>query len=172
MTTFDAPVFAVDLRVEADHGQIYIYSDAVVDFADESEPLMVALDDAYDTGRYVGVVPGLLDIITPGTRNADTPMRVEVWAAEPPADTDDWLQEVDADLDVPDGILVFEASGFSEGIPQDVPPGSYRVRVSGAGFTERGDAGADGDDYYRLRLWPRTADTEPVLRKCWDSWGD
>ena len=177
--TTDVPLSAVDLRVAADHGQIYLYSVVLLVFDEEDDddddddddnPYLDALDDAVDSGRFVGACRGLIDLMTPGQWNSDTPMRVEVWATEPAGDTDDWLHEVDVDLDVPDGRLVFEASGGGAQIPLEIPANRYRVRVSGAGYTERGAAGADGDDYYRLRMWPRTTDTEPELRKYWSGW--
>jgi hypothetical protein len=169
----DVPLSAVDLRVAADHSQIYVYSDAELVFDeddDDDNPYLDALDDAVESGRFVGACRGLLDLMTPGQWNFDTPMRVEIWAAEPAGDLDDWQHEVDADLDVPDGRLVFEASGGGAQIPVEIPAGSYRVRVSGAGYGERRQAGADGDDHYRLRMWPRTGDSEPVLRKYWSGW--
>ena len=151
MTTPDKPISAIDLRVGADYGQIMIYSDPAVDW----EAAFSALDDAWDNERFIGTAGGLVDLLTPGTRNAETAMRVEVWTAEPPADTEEWFDEVDVDLDVPDGRLVFQAPESGGQIPVEVPAGSYRARVCGAGYTETVDAGADGDDFYRLRLWPR-----------------
>ncbi|RKR92978.1 hypothetical protein BDK92_7471 [Micromonospora pisi] len=169
VTAPDLPVFALDLHVVADHGQIYIYSEAALD--QENDDLYEdAFDDATDNERFVGTGGGLVVLVTPGTRNARTPMCVQVWAAEPTADTERWSHEVDIDLDVPDGRLVFCASGFAEEIPVEIPAGSYRARVSGAGYLERGDAGADGDDYYRLQFWPRLTDADPVLRKYWPGW--
>ena len=168
--TNDVPLSAFDLRVGADHGQIYVYSEETLDAADE-DVFDDLLDDAADSGRFVGACQGVLDLLTPGQWNSDTPMRVEVWAVEPAADLDVWLYEVDADLDVPDGRLVFEASGMGGvKVTTDVPAGRYRVRVSGAGYTELGQAGADGDDFYRLRMWPRDSDSEAVLRKRWSGW--
>jgi hypothetical protein len=77
---------------------------------------------------------------------------------------------VDADLDIPHGQIVFEASGGGPGTTAYLPAGAYRIRISGRGFTELGFAGADGTDTYRLRLWPRSQETDPVLRKCWPGW--
>jgi hypothetical protein len=173
MTKPDLPAFAADLHVAADYGQIYIYSDAAVagfDNDDSDNLYLDALDDAVDSERFVGTAGGLIDLMTPGQWNFNTPMRVEVWAAEPLADTDGWSHEVDVDLDVPDGRLNFAASGGGVPIPVELPEGRYRARVSGSGYTTRGAAGADGGDYYRLRLWPRVTDTDPKLRKSWPGW--
>ncbi len=163
MTTPREPLSAVDLRVAADYGQIMIYSDPAVDWDDAFD----ALEDAWDGERFVGTAGGLLDLLTPGTRNAETPMRIEVWSSVPPADTEEWFDEVDVDLDVPDGRLVFQAPESGGQIPVQVTAGRYRARVSGAGYTATGDEGSDGDDHYRLRLWPREADTAPIRRAAW-----
>jgi hypothetical protein len=130
-----------------------------------------AFDDLTDNGRFVGKDGGMLVLNTPGTRNKNTSMRVEVWAAEPPADTENWMDEVDADFDLPDGRLVFVACESGVPIPVDLPANRYRARVSGSGYTETGDAGSDGDDFYRLQLWPRTEDTVTVGRKTWPGHG-
>jgi hypothetical protein len=166
-------VAARDLLVRADHGQIYIESSAVDDDAwGSDDTYLEALEDALASGRFVGVRTGLIDLMTPGQWNWKTPMRVEIWSGEPPDDRDDWQHEVDADLDVPDGWISFAASGGDTPQRTDVPPGAYRVRVSGRGFTVTGRAGAEGDDSYRLRLWLRDRPADPQLRKRWPGWGD
>jgi hypothetical protein len=159
-------ISAQDLIVAADYGQLYIISSEL----DSGDVYLAALDDARESGRYVGVQPGFIDVMTPGQYNFETPLRLEVWSAEPPDDRDHWDHEVDADLDVPDGQIIFEASGGGPATSADVPAGAYRVRISGRGFTELGYAGAGGTDTYRLRLWPRGQPAGPMLRKCWPGW--
>jgi hypothetical protein len=160
-----------ELIVRADHGQIYIYSPQVVAAADAGgEPGNVyldALEDATSSRRFVGAAGGLVDLMTPGQWNWRTPVRIEVWASEPPDSVADWDHEVDIDLDVPDGHLVFEASGGSGMVTTEIAAGRYRARVSGRGFAQAGAAGAAGDDSYRLQLWPRSENTLPALRKTW-----
>lgn len=166
------PIFVSDLTVRADHGQIYIYSPTVIQEAwDLSDNLYLdALADGTDSERFVGVAGGIIDLMTPGQWNWETPMLIEVWEAEPPATDGDWDHEVDVDLDIPDGTLVFEASGGTGEVTTEVPAGRYRARVSGRGFTTLGAGGAEGDDSYRLRLWPRSTDGEPELRRSWPGW--
>jgi 8-oxo-dGTP pyrophosphatase MutT (NUDIX family) len=168
---------AQDLIVVADYGQLYIwpYSTAPPDEVDDDDDdvALAALDDARESGRFVGVRPGFIDVLIPGGHNFHTPLRLEVWSAEPPDDREDWDHEVDADLDVPEGLLLIAgppAHTKTEVIEANVPADSYRVRISGRGFTELGTAGADGDDSYRLRLWPRSQVNAPVLRKRWQGW--
>jgi hypothetical protein len=161
--------------VQADYSQIYIWSaasgyhsDAGID--EDNPPEIMALNDATESGRFVGACDGLIDLVVPGLWNFATPMRLEVWSAEPPGDGDDWDHEVDVDFDAPDGQIGFQASGGGSYIEAVIPAGRYRVRVSGRGFTEIGYAGAEGEDSYRLRLWPRGQDSPPELRKRWPGW--
>jgi hypothetical protein len=162
---------AHDLVVRADHGQIYIESSATDDDAwSDGHDYYAALEDAINSGRFVGVQPGLIDLMTPGQWNWNTPMRLEIWSGEPPDDSEAWDHEVDADLEVPDGWISFAASGGGYPMRTEIPAGSYRVRVSGRGFTVRGRAGAEGDDSYRLRFWLRAQAADPALRKRWPGW--
>jgi len=160
-------ISAQDLIVDADYGQLYIYSPGTLDDPGVYE---AALDDATRSGRHVGVQPGFIDLMTPGQYNFSTPLRLEVWSADPPDDRSGWDHEVDADLDIPDGQIVFEASGGGPATSAGIPAGAYRVRISGRGFTKLGFAGANGTDTYRLRLWPRSRPANPVLRKRWRGW--
>ena len=165
---------AQDLTVHADYGQIYISWDTPEPPDDPQEMAqLTALDDARESGRFVGVRPGFIDVMTPGQWNFRTPLRLEVWSAEPPDDREGWDHEVDADLDLGEGGLWIAgppAHLKSEMVAADAPPGNYRARISGRGFTELGAAGADGDDSYRLRLWPRDQSSPPMLRKRWPGW--
>lgn len=166
MSSIESADLIFELTVPIGYSQILIFGD------EEADPdcLEVALEDGYDSGRYVGVAPGVIDLITPGQWNSGVPVRIEVWPGEPEADTERWQHEVDVDLDVPCGKLVLMPGGDTSEYVQEIPAGSYRVRISGAGFTELGDGGADGDDHYRIRLWPRTAVAEPELRRYWAGW--
>jgi len=167
--------FARELTVRADHGQIYIYSLAATNNDDAWETsenvYLDALEDATSSRRFVGVAGGLVDLMTPGQWNWETPMRVEVWNGEPAADAG-WDHEVDVDLDIPDGQLHFDASGGSGSVRVEVPAGMYRARVAGRGFTALGVSGDNATDEYRLRLWPRTVDSDPKLRIAWPGWAD
>jgi hypothetical protein len=61
-----------ELTVESDYGQIYLYDPGLAAQAslttedtDDDNQLSRALDDAYDTRRFVGYDTGLVDILTP-----------------------------------------------------------------------------------------------------------
>jgi hypothetical protein len=166
MTT---PTRLIELEISIDYGQVYVYDQgAGIDFAGEA--VMDALDDAQNSGRYVGVAGQLVDFTAPIQFNFTAPMHVEVWAAEP-ADDDsaNWDHIVDVDLDLPTGKLTFEASGGGQPISCDVPPGSYRARLAGRGWDMTSPQGGGLDDY-RVQLWPRQSAAEPTLVKAWPGW--
>jgi ribosomal protein S13 len=173
VTTDPEMISAQDLIVPADYGQILIFSyggeEEDEDGYDHSGHVTGAANDARESGRFVGVRPGFIHLLTPGQLNIETPMRLEIWSAEPPDDRGNWDHEVDADFDVPDGQICFVAPACSA-TRADVPPGRYRVRISGRGFTELGNAGSNGDDCYRLRLWSRGEREDPALRERWPGW--
>lgn len=167
------PEWSKSLSVIADYGQIYIYDPQVVGarLTDQNANVFIeALNDGQRSRRFVGEASGLVDLLTPGQWNFHTPMLVEGWPGEPPDDSADWDHVVDIDLPVPSGHLVFEGSGGAGQVTTDIPPGRYRARVSGRGFTQLGAAGAEGGDSYRLRVWPSAAQAAPVLRKSWPGW--
>lgn len=165
------PSVSINLQVEIDYGQLYIYSVAPWAEDSDNDAVLRALDDARQSGRWVGVADGLIDLVVPFRKSFDAPMRVEVWPEEPPSDDEDWDHVVDVDFDVRDGELVFEPSGGFTPVRSDepVPSGAYRARVSGRGYAEAAD-GAVGLDSYRIRLWPRSQASAPALRKSWPGW--
>jgi hypothetical protein len=158
-----------ELEVEADYGQIYIYDPetqlADEDAAGDDDPLERAMDDAYESRRFVGYAGGLIDVVTPSQYNWTAPMRVEVSDQPPPSDAESWDHVVELPLPVPSGRLVFQASGGGEPIETQIPAGSYRARFSGRGYSA--DAGEiEGQESYRLQLWP-AAEAKPQLIRYW-----
>jgi hypothetical protein len=159
-----------ELHVEADYGQIYIYDpetqgrDTLASEADN--PLERAMDDGYESRRFVGYDSGLVDVITPSQYNGRSPMRIEVSNGPPAGDAGLWDHVVDVPLPVPSGTLVFQASGGGEPIETQIPPGTYRARFSGRGYAA-GAGEIEGHESYRLQLWP-AREAAPVLVKYWD----
>ncbi|WP_157367760.1 hypothetical protein [Alloactinosynnema sp. L-07] len=167
------PSVIVDLTVEIDHGQLYIYSAAPWADDPNNDAMLRALDDARASGRWVGLADGLINLVVPFRKSFDAPLRLEVWPEEPPADDARWDHVVDVDFEMSTREIVFEPSGGFAPVhcKDQVPPGSYRARVSGRGYAEARD-GADGMDAYRLRLWPSVNPAAPALRKGWPGWRD
>jgi hypothetical protein len=163
-------LLARDLQVEADYGQIYIYDPQtqVVEGMDEldDDQWQLASEDAYDSRRFVGYDKSLVSVITPSQFNWKVPLRLEVSDAPPALDAVDWDHIVEVPLPTPSGTLCFQASGGGEPIETTIPPGTYRARFSGRGYTaEVGEI--EGHETYRLQLWP-AEESESALLKYWD----
>jgi hypothetical protein len=116
------------------------------------------------TERLLAVAPGVVGIGT--ARNATVPVVVEVLDAAPQPDLDDWDNVVEATLEITTGRIV--VAGCTDYWPDaariDVRPGRYRVRSSAAGLNSITSA-LDGNDRYRLQLWPTMHTTPPAVIK-------
>jgi hypothetical protein len=158
----------IELEIAIDYGQVYVLDLSAEDGLG-TEAVMDALDDAQNSGRYVGTAGPIIDFTTPVQYNFTAPMHVEVWANEPADDSANWDHVVDVDINLPTGKLCFVASGGGEPITCDVPAGSYRARLGGRGWDLTSPQGGGLDDY-RVQLWPRVGDSEPTLQKLWPGW--
>jgi hypothetical protein len=159
-----------ELQVRSDYGQIYIY-DPQTQISDENateedSPMFRALDDGYDSRRFVGYDAGLVDVLTPSQYNWNAPMRIEIFDDVPPSEATEWDHVVEVPLPVPSGTLLFEASGGDPAVETQIPPGVYRARLSGRGYVA-GAGEIEGHESYRLQLWP-APEGEPRLIKYWD----
>lgn len=108
------------------------------------------------------------DLIAVGTaRNMDVPVILEISAAEPAVDVADWDQVIECGLALASGTLL--AFGCTDDIGAAarfaVDPGSYRARISYGGLADLSDDGLDGDDRYRVQLWPGEADGIAVMKR-------
>lgn len=161
-----------ELEVEADYGQIYIYDPetqrADDDATENDNPLERAMDDAYESRRFVGYDSGLIDVITPSQYNWKAPMRVEVSETPPASDVETGDHVVEVSLPVPSGRVAFQASGGGAPIETPIPAGTYRARFSGRGYTA-GVGEIEGHESYRLQLWP-AEEAEPQLVKYWEGY--
>jgi hypothetical protein len=158
-----------ELHIQSDYGQIYIYDaqpQEDVDWSVDDNPFVRAMDDGFDSRRFVGYDSGIVDVLTPSQYNWNAPMRIEVSEAPPPLDLDAWDHVVEVPLPVPSGTLCFEASGGGIPIETQIPAGTYRARLSGRGYVARAGE-IEGHESYRLQLWPAD-ETKPVLLKYWD----
>lgn len=166
------PLLVRELVIASDYGQIYVTDaeglDETSPQTEEDNSLERSYEDAHESRRFVGYDGGMLNILTPSQYNWEAPLRLEVFNAPPPLDTDEWDHVAEAPLRVPSGRLIFEASGG--GIPHEtsVPPGIYRARVSGRDFVA-GIGEIEGRERWRIQLWP-AKETQPSLLKYWDGW--
>ncbi len=162
-----------ELDVESDYGQIYIYDAEAATWGDDDteddNPLSRALVDASDSRRFVGYDSGLVDVLAPSQYNWKAPMRIEVSGEPPPLDVDGWDHVVEVPLPLPSGRIAFEVSGGGTPIETNVPPNTYRARLSGRGYVVGAAGEIEGHESYRLQLWP-AKEAPPRLVKYWAGW--
>lgn len=145
-----------------DYNQLYVY-DAGRERPAEGNEYLDALDAANEAGLSVGARSGVVDVLMPRRENFAAAVEVRVLPAAPPvrADAD---HVVEFDLELASGRLVLEGSGGAGLVDIDVPPGSYRARLSGHEFDaahawQYDDLG-DPPDRYALELWA-TVESQP-----------
>ena len=142
--------------VFADYHQFYLWDhgtspDAPTDYTE------------LDTQRRIKAAPFVVVVLP--ERNMDVPVEVEVIDQPPCIDLDPWDHVTEASLDLPSGRLeVHECTGRSIDI-LPVTPGSYRVRVYHGGLGTLSVDGLEGEDQYRVVLWPAAPSEVTVLKQ-------
>lgn len=102
-------------------------------------------------------------------RNMDVPVDVEILEVAPVLTLSDWDHVAEASLELPSGRLeIHECTGGSIAI-LTVAPGSYRVRACYGGLGTLSEDGLDGDDHYRLTLWPAPFSEIAILKQYRDT---
>jgi hypothetical protein len=146
-----------ELSLFADYFQFYIRDEAAA--GDLSQAW-----NAETTERLLALAPGTVGIGT--VRNMNVPVTVEILEHEPDDDASEWDHVVEASLDVASGRVVI--AGCTDYVPDamriELPPGTYRVRVSYGALDTLSEDGLSGDDRYRLQLWPASS-TAVRIRK-------
>ena len=147
------------MRVEvfADYHQFYLWdremtSTAPEDYTDE------------DVIRRIKVGPHVV-VIQP-ERSMAVSVEIEIHDGEPEYRPDEWDHIAEASLHLPSGHLqVHECMGGSVA-DLEVTPGWYRVRSFHGGLDTIDESGLEGDDCYKVELWP-AAPSEIVVVKQW-----
>jgi hypothetical protein len=140
----------------ADYPQFYLWDkgtdpQAPVDYTDED------IERRLKTGPNVVVVQP--------ERNMTVSVEVEIHDTEPPYNPDQWDHIAECSLELPKGQLqVHESTG---GPVADFPvePGWYRVRACYGGLDTIDESGLEGNDHYRVVLWPAAPAGLRVLKQ-------
>ena len=145
-----------ELELFADHFQFYIQDEGSEGINGDSWP-----EEA--SHRMLAIEKGAIGVRT--VRNMGVPVTIEILDSEPKRDVADWDHVVECSIHVPSGRLV--AAGCTDYFPEamriEVLCGTYRARVSYGSLTSLSEDGLDGDDRYRVQLWPgKTIDAEVV----------
>ncbi len=140
----------------ADYHQFYLWDhekspDAPTQYTEE------------DTVRRIKTGPFV--VVVQPERNMDVPVEVEIAVEPPELDLAAWDHVAEASLDLPSGRLeIHECTGASVDVLA-VPAGTYRVRSHHGGLTTLSEDRLDGDDHYRIVLWPAPFGDLAVLKQ-------
>lgn len=147
-----------ELALFADYFQFYV----------QDEPVSGDLSEAWTeeaTDRLLAVAPGTVGIGT--VRNMDVPVEVQVRDSEPDDDFAEWDHVVEASVDIASGRMVVAGCTdyFPDAMRIEVSPATYRVRVCYGALGTVSANGLEGDDRYRLQLWPAPSSGVRILKQ-------
>ena len=148
-----------EFELFADYFQFYVQ--------DDDEQLGNLADAWTDeaVNRMLAVANGVVGIGT--VRNMTVPVTIEVLDTEPVADLSAWEHVAEGGLEVKTGRLVVAGCTdyFADAARIPVAAGTYRLRMSCRGLTTLSENGLEGDDQYRVQLWPSPTIPLPVVLK-------
>ena len=145
------------LNLFADYFQFYVCDS---DFQTDT----VTLWDDATCDRMLAVGTDLLAVGT--ARNVNVPATLEVSTSEPAQDFSEWDQVIECSFGVPSGTLI----AFGCTVPREkaerlkIDPGSYRARVSYGDLADLSDNRLEGNDRYRVQLWPGEAEGVTIVK--------
>lgn len=147
-----------NFTIFADYHQIYLVDDT----AAATQPLI--WDDAMVSDR-VALMEGLIAVST--ARDMEVPLEIVLADAAPDLYLDAWDHVVSCSIALPSGRLVVMGctDDISTAARLSLPPGTYRARVMFAGLDTLSEDGLDGDDHYRVELWPGAAQTLSIVKR-------
>jgi hypothetical protein len=143
-------------EIFADYYQFYLWDEgerpeAPTDYTEE------------DICRRIKAAPFMV-VIQP-VRNMDVPLEVEVAETSPALVLEGWDHIAEASIELPSGRLeIHESTGGSIDV-LPLLPGTYRARAYFGGLNTLSDDGLDGDDHYRVVLWPAPFAPVEVLKR-------
>jgi hypothetical protein len=105
----------------------------------------------------------LVVVIMP-ERNMTVPVEIEIHDCDPGYIADAWDHIAEASLNIPHGSL-YVTMVWDHIAELEVSPDWYRVRSHHGGFKTIARVGTDGDDYYRVVLWPAPEAEVEVLKQ-------
>ncbi|MDC0834766.1 hypothetical protein CKA32_005400 [Geitlerinema sp. FC II] len=118
--------------------------------------------DAVD--RLLAIAPGIVGVGT--VRNMNVPVTLEICETEPETCFDDWDRVNECSLEVKSGKIVI--AGCTDYFPDaariEIQPGTYRVRIYYKNLKNLNKDGLNGNDQYRVMLWPDTFKEVVVLK--------
>jgi hypothetical protein len=157
------PLLRTDtLTVRQDYGQFELIAGNM----DDDD--LLELIDAANAGDKIAQGNAILVVLSPHQNNFEMGLTVEQWSSTPPNDLDTWEEGFEASLTVGDLGLLYMSPADTY-VELDVPPGSYRARIVGRGFVNRGWPGSvTPGDVWRIQVWPCTEHSAPSRIARWE----
>lgn len=117
------------------------------------------------TQRLLAIAPDTIGVGT--VRNMTVPVIVEIQEEEPTETFDNWDHVVECTLNIPTGKMII--AGCTDYFPDaariKVQAGCYRARIFYGGLDTLRGNGLDGDDHYKIVLWPAQASDVRILKQ-------
>ena len=114
--------------------------------------------------RLLALAPGTIGIGT--VRNMDVPVIVQIHDGEPVEAFSEWDHVNECSIDVESGRIV--VAGCTDYFPDaariEIAPGSFRARIYYGQLDSLSEDGLDGDDHYKIALWPSPSSDMRVLK--------
>lgn len=80
-------------------------------------------------------------------------------------DCSDYDHVVQCNIDFPSGeLLISGSSEIDEASKIIIPPGTYGLRIFWSNLDSTDELGFEGDDHYKIELWPNTYFEERILK--------
>ena len=115
--------------------------------------------------RLLALAPGIIGIGT--ARNMMVPVIVKVLDEAPSDDIGEWDQINECSIEISSGRIVI--SGCTDYYPTAariiVPKGTYRVRIYYGKLETLRNNGLEGDDQYKVVLWPGSSTPLKVIKQ-------
>ena len=147
----------IDLVLFADYFQFYL----------QDEPSVGDLGDSWTeeaVQNLFALAPGIIGVGT--VRNMHVPVTVEIRDSGPEEDSNSWDQINECSIEISSGTLV--VAGCTDYFPEatriQVKPGPYRARIFYANLDSLRENGLEGDDKYKVVLWPAPFGDPIVLK--------
>ena len=117
------------------------------------------------TERLLAIAPETIGVGT--VRNMNVPVFVEIQETEPTEDFDKWDHIVECSLNIPSGKIVIAGCTdyFPDAARMTVKPDCYRARIFYGGLDTLSENGLEGDDQYKIILWPALASDVRILKR-------
>ena len=119
-------------------------------------PLAAARSQLEQPQALFGLAAGDCSVGIGTVRNMSVPVALTIHADEPEDDFHEWDLVNECSFTVRSGRIAI--LGCTDALPEaariSLAPGPYRLRVSYSGLDSLSEDGLDGDDFYRLQLWP------------------